>query len=88
MGGGDSTLRGSSRVRDDVIQFFESELGQWNDTIRNLKETAKNPENKDWVPVYLCQQMEQTETKWTNVKALIVCLHYCSHNWYFRFVFG
>lgn len=80
MGGGESTLNSSSRIKDDVIQFFESELDQWNDTIKNLKETSKNPENKDWVPVYLCQQMEQTETKWTNVKSLIVCFYYCLLN--------
>lgn len=74
---GSKESKNSSVATDDVIKFFDFELKHWNETIENLKETWKKIDDRTWMPRYLCDQMEQTETRWTNVKAsLLVCFRY------------
>jgi hypothetical protein len=68
MGAKQSSHNGNMK---DALKFFEDEVEKWNDNIKNLKESW-DTKDRSWVPEYLEQQMDETETRWTNIRTLIV----------------
>ncbi|XP_053389832.1 filamin A-interacting protein 1-like isoform X2 [Mercenaria mercenaria] len=65
MGGAQSTQK---MATEDILRFLEEEVKTWGDSIKNLRESWKNKES--WVPAYLRKQIEETETRWLNIKSI------------------
>ncbi|XP_060596417.1 putative leucine-rich repeat-containing protein DDB_G0290503 isoform X2 [Ruditapes philippinarum] len=68
MGAKQSSNKGNI---EDALKFFEDEVKKWDDNIKNLKESWEK-KDRSWVPEYLEQQMDETETRWTNIRTLIL----------------